>query len=488
MMLSNIRELFSRIFRRSKGDQRKRHQSKADQLKATPPIPPASTVVNATRRTENAPTLNGQPKKAQAIKQGSQQPLISAPERTTSSTLTVALCNRTTSNTVYAYITGLATVEVNGNSTAVVALLESDGQTVYYPENPPAIGSPLQANCAIPLTPSGETINCTIPQLAGGRIWFSINEPLTFLLNPSENGAALVEPSVTNPSDPNINIQWDFCEFTFNADQFYGDISYVDFACLPIALELQNSSGGVQNVTGMPPTGLASIVAGLQAQTATDGVQSWTNCIVEADGSVLRVLSPNSSLAVHPSDFQGYFEPYVSSVWKQYSATPLSINAQSVTTSGEVDTSSSSSSTYNQLVLPIAGVPTGTTTSPSGVVTTNPELFTPPSTADIFSCSTGPFATGSDPTRNAIIPQLASAFNRSTLLASASIPSPLSTFYGNPVTNHYARIVHSVNVDGKGYAFPYDDVDPVEGTDQSGEVQDASPVRVLVTVGGAQLE
>lgn len=472
-MLSNVRRLFYRIFKRSKGAHRQKRQGKADEQKAPPPTSAPSTSDHAIRRTEDVTALNDQPKRAQVVQHGSQQPLISTPERTTSSTLTVALCNRTTSNTVYAYITGLATVEVNGNSTTVFALIESDGQTVYYPENPPAIGSPLQANCAIPLGQPGETINCTIPQLAGGRIWFSLNQPLTFLLNPSANGAALVEPSVTNPSDPNINIQWGFCEFTFNVGQFYGNISYVDFACLPIALELQNSSGEIQNVTGMPPTGLASIAAGLQAQTSTDGVQGWTNCIVESNGSVLRVLSPNSSLTVHPNDFQGYFEPYVSSVWNQYSSTPLSINAGGTTTSGEVNTSSPSSSTYNQLVL-TSGTP-------------SPEAFTAPSTADIFSCSTGPFATGADPTRNVIIPQLASAFNRSTLLESAAIPSPLATFYGNAVTNHYARIVHGVNVDGKGYAFPYDDVDPVEGTDQSGEVHDPSPAMVLVTVGGGQL-
>jgi len=405
--------------------------------------------------------------KGQSTKVETQKPIQSM-EHNTSATLTIQLCNQTTSNTVYAFITGLAYVETNGVSRAVVALIESDGRSVYYPANPPAIGSPLQTNCAIPLGSPGQTKICTIPQLAGGRIWFSINQPLTFLLNPSPTGAALVEPSVSNPSDPNINIQWDFCEFTFNSSQLYANISYVDFVSLPIALQLTNSSGAVQTVTGMPSTGLSSISSALQTQTSSDGVQGWTNCVVQSSGTTLRILSPNQDLVVRPNDFANYFEPYVQSVWNKYSTSPLSINVGGVITSGEVSTSGSTS---NHLVLENGS-----------------EVFSAPTTADIFSCSTGPFATGSDSTRNAIIPLLASAFNRTTFLATNVIPSPLSTFYTNAVTNHYARIVHSVNADGKGYAFPYDDVNPSDAGDQSGEVNDPNPVTFLVTVGGGQLQ
>ena len=34
-------------------------------------------------------------------------------------------------------------------------LLEADGQTPYYPASPTAAGSPLAADCAIPLNASG---------------------------------------------------------------------------------------------------------------------------------------------------------------------------------------------------------------------------------------------------------------------------------------------------------------------------------------------
>lgn len=112
------------------------------------------------------------------------------------------------------------------------------------------------------------------------------------------------------------------------------------------------------------------------------------------------------------------------------------------------------------------------------------QTFAAPSTGDIFSCSTGPFQTGSNAERNAIIPRLAAAFNRSTLLATDQVPAQPSTFYKTPITNHYSRIVHSANADGKGYAFPYDDVQPDGGVDQSGKVESGNPVLWTVAVGG----
>jgi hypothetical protein len=128
----------------------------------------------------------------------------------TPATVSFSIKNNTGSNTVYAFVTGLAIN--NGNA---LMLLEANGRTPYYPPSPSAPLTPLGVNCAIPLGASGGApITITVPQLAGARLWFSIGKPLTFLVNP---GPGLVEPSVTNPSDPNIGIQWDFAEFTYNS-------------------------------------------------------------------------------------------------------------------------------------------------------------------------------------------------------------------------------------------------------------------------------
>jgi hypothetical protein len=99
-------------------------------------------------------------------------------------------------------------------------------------------------------------------------------------------------------------------------------------------------------------------------------------------------------------------------------------------------------------------------------------------------CNSGPFTTGPSPERNAIIPRLAAAFVRTTLLCEEQHPSHPRTFYRDDPTNHYARIVHENNLDGKGYAFAYDDVQPDGGEDQSGKVNDGAPKVFTVIVGG----
>jgi len=69
-------------------------------------------------------------------------------------------------------------------------------------------------------------------------------------------------------------------------------------------------------------------------------------------------------------------------------------------------------------------------------------------------------------------------------LTTSTTPAPVSDFYTASITNHYARIVHAAQTDGRGYAFPYDDVPAAGGADQSGFVNDANPQLLTVTVGG----
>lgn len=337
-------------------------------------------------------------------------------------TLSISLQNNTSSSTVYAYITGQA---INNNY--AVFLLQADGKTPYYPASPATTTQPLLADCSIKLGAPGSSTLVQIPQIAGGRIWFCVNDTLIFLLNP---GPGLVEPSVSNPADPNYSKQWDFCEFTFNSSQVFVNISYVDFVSLPISLTLLNTSGATQNVTGIPKNGLQTVCNALIAQNAQDG-QGWNQLIVTSNGSVLRALSPNTAIVMNSSLFQNYYTDYVNSVWIKYTSTPLNIDTQAQwsTVPGTV------SPTTNLLTFPLAGT------------------FAKPSTADIFSCSTGPFA-APGPEMGALTARISAAFNRSTLLLPDVNVFPddeqVAMYYGASATNHYARILHQVNTDGKG--------------------------------------
>ena len=373
---------------------------------------------------------------------------------TTASTLAVGLVNNTGSDTVYAYVTGQAID--NGNA---LMLLEADGQTPYYPSSPSSTNQPVPVNCAIPLNASGGAARqITIPHLAGARIWFSIGSPLTFQLNP---GPALVEPSVTNPSDPNIGQPWDFAELTYNSSQLFANISMVDFVCIPIGLSLTDSSGGQQSAAGLPNGGLDTVCSGLSAQASADG-QGWDQLIVTSNGQNLRALSPTNGIVMNSGLFSGYYDNYVGQVWQLYESATLSVDTQASygTVTGQV----------SEGALTFSGVGS----------------FAQPSAADIFGCNSGPFSpAGLSAEMLAILPRLAAAFNRSTLLTDSSQPDGENPadYYANATTNHYARIVHATAQDHRGYAFPYDDVAPTGGTDQSGAVSSGSPSLLTVTLG-----
>jgi hypothetical protein len=367
------------------------------------------------------------------------------------STLPFALVNNSNSSNVYCYITGIDIADGRR------VLLQADGKTLYFPSNPPAIGSPLTKDCAIPLGKPGNTFTATVPQIAGGRVWFSIDSKLTFLLNP---GPALVEPSVLNPNDPNAKVNFGFCEFTLNASQIYANISYVDFVSnVPIALTLKNTAGAIQHVSGMAANGLDLVCADLKTQAQKDA-KPWDKLIVQANGKNFRVLNPSHGDAVG-ANFAGYYEPYVNQVWQHYSSPSQTFSLDTQAAPGVLQAKVQN----NQLVI-------------------GSEAFQKPSTADVFGCNNGPFTTGSDATRNAIIPRLAAAFVRTTLLTQTKQPSAPSTYYLTNPTNHYSRIVHKHNLDGKGYGFAYDDVQPDGGADQSGKVNDGAPALFTIAVGG----
>ncbi|KAK5113441.1 hypothetical protein LTR85_010869 [Meristemomyces frigidus] len=365
--------------------------------------------------------------------------------------LQIALKNDSDSDHLHAYITGIA-IQQGGQR----CLLKANGHDLYFPQNPPSIGSALAEDCAIPLGHPGSTTTVTIPQIAGGRIWI-VEGKLTFLLNP---GPALVEPSVLNPSDPNASVNFGFCEFTLNNDQLYANISYVDFAPrIPIAITLNQSSGESQHVAGMAPDGLDRLADSLRQQAQKDG-RPWDKLLVQHEGRVLRVLNATHGNAVGAS-FDGYYEPFIEEVWRKYSSgSRMKINTQAG-----------------------PGVLEGHINH-KGELMIGDEAFGKPNSADVLGCNSGPFTTGPSPTRNAIIPRLAAAFHRSTLLATDEHPSAPSTFYCQNPTNHFARLVHEINVDKKGYAFAYDDVQPDGGEDQSGKVNAGDPVLFTVTLGG----
>ncbi|PHH66206.1 hypothetical protein CDD82_1574 [Ophiocordyceps australis] len=344
--------------------------------------------------------------------------------------------------------------------------MSSDGKTIYRPASPATPLKPLAtADCAMALGPSGSSRTIHVPRMFGARIWFCKNQPLHFFVNP---GPALVEPSATNTADLNYGLDWGFCEFTWNAEQIYVNVSFVDFFSLPVSLRLDTVDGVVKTVPGMPSDGLSSVCAKLEDQARREG-KPWNRLVIRssADGKPLRALSPNAGGALFPGLFDGYYKSYVDAVWKKYQSQDLTVQTQFKwgDVKGRVDARS------GRLVFNSHDV----------------GEFNKPSAQDIFTCSTGPFAADpkiSDERLN-VGARLAAALNRSTLDVNSQQPEgeDVDTYYRNPITNHYARICHETSLEGRGYAFPYDDVGASESVDQSGFVNAPNPKMLTVGIG-----
>ena len=226
---------------------------------------------------------------------------------------------------------------------------------------------------------------------------------------------------------------------------------------------MTDTSNKTQHIAGLPANGLDTICSGLQAQQATDNA-GWSSLVVTSpNGGNLRALSPTQGITSNNNLFAGYYDSYVNQVWDNYTRQPLSIDTQASfgVVNGQVDPN------------------TGTMNFAGGYT------YGKPSAADIFSCSTGPFINNGNIEQGAITARLSAAFNRSTLLINEVQPSGSpSSYYQTSPTNHYARVVHAANIGGVGYAFPYDDVTPNDGENQSGSVFSGNPQLLTVAVGG----
>ncbi|MGW4486697.1 glycoside hydrolase family 64 protein [Amycolatopsis sp. NPDC004368] len=358
----------------------------------------------------------------------------------TPDTVKVAFDDRTGAGQTYAYVTGIAP---DGRT----VLLKADG-TPYYPPSPSAPQTPLAEDCAIPVNSLSQV---SVPKMAGARIYVVTDAKLDFFVNP---GPALVHPSFVNTADPNHGRNWSFCEFTFNDAVLFANISYVDFVAIPMGLHLTTIGSGDQTVPGLPAGSLGPICDALKAQGG-----AWAELVdAGADGRPLRALS-----AQHRADrFAGYLDGYLASVWEKYAGTDLTVDSQ----------------------IPGLGKFTGRVGGDDVLTFGNGERFTKPVTADVWSCNSGPFALkdGDSAARKAIVPLLAAALNRTTLLDNPDQPDAEdpAKFYTAAQTNHYARIVHSHLPDNRGYAFPYDDVSP--GPDFSGAVQAGDPHTLTITI------
>ncbi|KAF1991739.1 glycoside hydrolase family 64 protein [Aulographum hederae CBS 113979] len=360
---------------------------------------------------------------------------------------------------VNAYVTGK-------DSQNNLVMLKADG-TWYYP-NPHGATSPqpITEDIKIPLGSQGSTTKIKLPgYISSGRIYFAEGKLQFFTLMGGNGQASLVEPSAVNPSDPSAGINWGFVELTNNeSGGLFANISYVDFVGLVLGMSMTAGDGSVQTAQGLAPEAVANICSDL-ASLGSDS--TWPNlCMKTSNGSPIRVISPYQYMQLVPGSFDGYFNDYNDKVWSKYATDTLTINTQ--TSAGNV------ACKIDGDLLTCDGDNRG---------------YAKPSAGDVFGCNSGPFAIreGDNAIHYAVVPRLCAAWTRTTMLIDGGDVQPAlgaDKFYSGEPTSRYSQSVHKFEVDGKGYAFAYDDVTPDGLTNQAGVVADANPQVLRIHVGG----
>ncbi len=285
-----------------------------------------------------------------------------------------------------------------------------------------------------------------LPQMYSGRIYISLGEPVYIPII----GNGYAGPNPQNTSDPNINVHFDWYEFTYNANGVFINTTQVDEFGLPLLLDVYGA-----NRTFHQQTGITETVAQIDQQYASELPSNFTSTGVNN----LRIFSPAKTTFGAGQANGNYFDGYISQAFSYYSGTPLNVSIGARSFSGYTS--------GNNFVL--NEVNTGNGAFQGG---TN-YVIGYPNTQQVFGCN-GVFATGdaSNADRNqielAIEAQLCAAFNRHVVLNSSTWATP-SAFYSAAPANFYAAFWHRHSVNGLAYGFAYDDVSGQSSTITTGQ-------------------
>ncbi|MBN1173680.1 MAG: sugar hydrolase [Micromonosporaceae bacterium] len=361
-------------------------------------------------------------------------------EAAVADTISLHLTNNTgRADPVYVYVLG------QNLTTGRLGYANASGEFTAWNggANPPAPAPDV----SIPGPASGQSVTIRIPKLSG-RIYFSFAEKLKFFLTPD----GLVQPAPWNSADPNHDILFDWSEYTLNDAGLWINSSQVDMLSVAHTVGVTLADGSVRSTGTMVPGGRSQVFDALASQSG-----GWAGLVhTRADGVRVRAIAPGKGIdagVLSPT----VLDSSITAAWDTYRSSALTVvpfaNQPEIIYTGRV--------TGDAMVF----------TDRSGATVAT---FQKPSTANVFGCD-GALQAPNDAVVGPIARTLCAALNRTTLHSVSTQPDlNAAGFYQEAVTNIYAREVHAAMVDGKAYAFAFDDVGNFESLVHDGEPQGAS--------------
>jgi hypothetical protein len=280
--------------------------------------------------------------------------------------------------------------------------------------------------------PFSQCKSFTVPQILSARIYLSVGSPM-FIQAVGNPVYGYTGPNIDNPTDPNIDVTYDFVEVNIDATNFYGNTTRVDQFGFPVRLRLQDA-GGYDRTVG-------------ETETRAALFQEFVAQVPQPFQSLAQVQAPYRIVApAHGAFGSGgaqatYLDSYIQSVWNQYRSQSLVFSDAQGTFTGHV--------VGNQFVFT-----DGQGTYYINNVPTTQEVLLGNGVFNDASNAAPGVATAK---QLQIQAQLDAALNRHVAENAASWNTAAS-FYGSAPTNAYSAFWHAHSIDGLTYGFPYDDV------------------------------
>jgi len=298
---------------------------------------------------------------------------------------------------------------------------------------------------------NGASKTISVPKGISGRMYMSFGEKLDFKI--SQDGG-LVQPAPWAAGDANSDILFDWSEFTYNDSGIWLNSSQVDMFAVPHAVSVTGSDGQTAKTGELEAGGRNTVIDAMKDNESFSGLVQTRD-----DGTVLRVLSPGKGADGGNFD-PDYLAPYIDEAWAAYAGTDLTVQPFA-----------------DQPDKVFKGRTSGDVMTFTDSTGAQAATFTKPTTANVWGCD-GNLGAPNDLVVGPIARSLCAALQRTTLGTQKVEPSTdASTFYQNDLTNEYAKVIHEQMVDGKAYAFAFDDVANQESLVHSGD-----PTSIAITL------
>ncbi len=294
-----------------------------------------------------------------------------------------------------------------------------------------------------------------LPQMYSGRIYISLGSPVYIPII----GSGYAGPNPQNTADPNIDVHYDWYEFTYNGSGIYINTTQVDDFGLPLLLDVYGA-----NRTFHQQTGITETVAQIDSEWKSELPAEFASTPI----SNYRILSPAKTTFGAGQANGTYFDGYINQTWIYYASNPLNLTLGTRSFTG---TTSGNTFNFNEVNTGNGAFQGGTS-----------YVVGYPNTQQVLGCY-GAFATGDagNADRNqvelAIEAQMCAAFNRHVATNVSQWGTP-SAYYQAAPANFYAAFWHRHSVNGLAYGFAYDDV-----AGQSSTITTGQPEHMAFTVG-----